>query len=112
MKITRTTDRTEHNHSRTFDLEDMEPQVVDSGSSHKGKKYIPRQVWAKWEHGKPIREIRVTGPVLKMDGTEGMQQVRLEYLTPANPSKYSYRSQAPEWLLALFDDAPHQRPEA
>jgi hypothetical protein len=110
MNIVRTTDRTEHNHSRTFQLEGMDPQAVDTGSSHKGKKYIPREVWAKWEHGQPIKAIVVRGSVLKMDGTVGMQEVRLEYRTPASTPTAYYR-QAPEWVLALFDDAPHTKPE-
>jgi len=103
---------TVHYHQRTIAFENVAPILLERRYSHGGKEFLPDRAFAKWQHGKPIAQINVSGYVLKKDRSTGQQRASLDYLTPANRlyEKYDYPS-APEWLLELFADSPHTAPE-
>jgi hypothetical protein len=108
MEVVEVRDQEVHNHSRYVYVADA-PVLDTHGFSHKEKQFRPNHFAARWDHGQPIKTIRVSGWLLKKDGTEGRVKVSLEFATPYGlaTNSASWRILAPDWMLELFADAPH-----
>ena len=98
-----------HFHTRTLRLVHMDA-LPTAGWSYKGKQYVPEWAVAQWKHGEPIKSIKVSGSVLKKDGTPGENSTSIEYTTPDHKG-WRLDGEAPQWLLDLFADSPYTTPE-
>jgi hypothetical protein len=77
------------------------------GYVNKGKQWIPSRAYAKYNHGEPITDIKVSGPLAKKDGTPSVVEVDVRYITPAHRGwGHPFDHRAPEWLLELFNIEP------
>ena len=115
MSITIKEDRSGevHKHNRRIEFDGAEPLVLGRGSyTHRGKQFIPVAARAAWDHGRPIEQIELSGPILKKNGKPGEYIASVTYKTPAN--RWWDRGEtwtdppAPAWLLELFgiEDVP------
>lgn len=97
-----------HYYVRHIELENAAPVLIAHRTySHGGKEFLPDSAQARWSHGDAIREIIVSGYVLKKDRTTGQQRTDVRYLTPAHGdwqsnSRWRIDPDAPAWLLDLF----------
>lgn len=102
MSITHDGSTETHWHARTIEFDGADPLVI-TGYSHTGKTWVPDSAHARWDHGKAIERINVSGNILKKDGTPGQLRYSQALNTPAHINwGKPYGKPAPAWLLELF----------
>ena len=102
MKVTEDKTTEYHSYTRSIVIEGL-PAEEYKGYTHKGKLWVPDFAVAVWNHGEPITTIKVTGPILKKDGTPSeSQRGEKRYATPLTHRSTRWSTPAPAWLLELF----------
>lgn len=92
------TDET-HHYVRLVRLSSAPVQdVPEKHWSHKGKQFVPIMLSARWNHGEVPSEVRVTGLLLKKDGSVGTAEVTIRYGLEAG----GWQRLAPQWISDLI----------
>lgn len=92
-------------YTRRVEFEGIEPILLERRYSHGGKRYLPDEAQCRWNHGSEVREIDVSGAVLKKDGTPGAFRTDVKYITPSHDRwgrGSIHYNEAPTWLLELL----------
>lgn len=87
--------------SAHFEVSGEEPVVLED-YTHAGKKILPEQVYVRWELGDggvwQLEKVRVSGPVLKADGTTGKTVSTRHAFRSGYQRTGVWTTDAPAWL--------------
>lgn len=110
MNVIKDTTEETHYRRRVIYVADRQPEPYE-GYTHKGKLWQPECIVAKWDHNQPMREVTVSGPILKQNGQPSQNRGRRTYRGPGHEWYRAESDAMPEWVSALLADSPHTTQE-